>query len=421
MRYDDLSHGVNKRRVVVTGLGVVSSVGIGKDEFWNSIINSKSGISKVSSFDTKEFRCHYAGEIKNFIPEEFIDKRKVQFLGRTSQLAIAAVSLALNDSRISLKNINKQRTGVLVGTTMGERQLEESIDDWIKKGADKMSKAKILQSSPNNISTNIAIHFKIQGPNYLIPTACAAGNYAIGYGFDLIRKRDVDYALVGGADSFSKVAFSGFHRLYAMASEKCQPFDKNRKGLIVGEGAGILFLESLESALKRKSNIYAEILGYGISCDAFHMTAPKVEGIEKTIRKALKEADIKEEEVDYICAHGTGTQGNDKAECAAINNVFSASADSLGRKQQYKTIPVSSIKSMLGHPMGAASAIEALTCCLAVKEDIVPPTINFETPDPQCDIDCVANKAKRKRVNIALNNGFAFGGNNSCLVIKKFH
>ena len=196
-----------------------------------------------------------------------------------------------------------------------------------------------------------------------------------------------------------------------MAPEKCQPFDKNRKGMLVGEGAGILFLESLESALKRKSNIYAEILGYGISCDAYHMTASHVEGIEKVIRKALKEADIQREEVDYINAHGTGTPGNDKTECAAIKTVF---------KEEYKTIPVSSIKSMLGHTMGAASVIEALTCCLVVKENIIPPTINFETPDSECDIDCVPNKAKIKRVNIALNNGFAFGGNNSCLVIGKF-
>ena len=313
---------MNKRRIVVTGLGVVSSVGIGKDEFWKAIINGKSGISRVSSFDTKEFRCHYAGEIKNFNPEEFIAKRKLKFLGRTSQMAITAASLALKDSRLSLRNIDKKRAGVLIGTTMGERPLEESIDVWIKEGADKINKTKILQSTPNNLSANIANYFKLQGPNYLIPTACAAGNYAIGYGFDLIRKGDIDYAVVGGADSFSKVAFCGFHRLYAVAPEKCQPFDKNRKGMLVGEGAGILVLEPIESALERKANIYAEILGYGISCDAYHMTASHVEGIEKVIRKALKEADIRKEEVDYINAHGTGTQSNDKTECAAIRNVF---------------------------------------------------------------------------------------------------
>jgi len=245
----------------------------------------------------------------------------------------------------------------------------------------------------------------------MIPTACAAGNYAIGYGFDLIRKGDLDYAVAGGADAFSKFAFFGFHRLYAMAPEKCQPFDKNRKGMMVGEGAGILFLESLDSALRRNSTIYAEIGGYGLSCDAYHMTASQVDGIEKTMLKALKDADIKPEEIDYICAHGTGTSGNDKNECAAIKRVF---------KEHSRTIPVSSIKSMLGHTMGAASAIEALSCCLTVKENIIPPTINYETPDPLCAIDCVPNKAKIKRVEAALNNGFAFGGNNSCLVFKRY-
>jgi 3-oxoacyl-[acyl-carrier-protein] synthase II len=403
---------MNKRRIVVTGIGVVSSVGVGKDEFWKSIISGKSGISKITSFNTKELRCHYAGEIKNFIPEDFIAKRKIQFLGRTSQMAIAATSQALKDSRLSLRNINKQRTGVFLGTTMGEKPLEESIDVWLMEGYDKIDKKKILQSTPNNLSANIANYFKIQGPNYLIPTACAAGNYAIGYGFDLIKKGDIDYAIVGGADSFSKVAFIGFHRLYAVAPEKCQPFDKNRKGMLVGEGAGILFLETLESALKRKSNIYAEILGYGISCDAHHMTASHVDGIERVIRKALKESDIGEDEIDYINPHGTGTQSNDRTECAAIKRIF---------KERYKTIPISSIKSMLGHTMGAASAIEVLTCCLVVKENIIPPTINFETPDPECNIDCVPNRAKIKKVNIALNNGFAFGGNNSCLVIGKFN
>jgi 3-oxoacyl-[acyl-carrier-protein] synthase II len=398
------------RRVVVTGLGIVSSVGIGKDEFWEAIINGRSGISKVTSFDTKEYRCHYAGEVKNFIPEEFIPGRKLRFLGRTSQMAIAATSMALSDAKI-FKRLDKRRIGVFIGTTMGEKPLEEAIDAWIIGGSRNVERTKILQSSANNISANIAIHFKLEGPNYLIPTACAAGNYAIGYGFDFVRKGILDYAIVGGADAFSRLAFTGFQRIYAMAPEKCQPFDKNRKGMLVGEGAAVLFLESLDFALQRKAYIYAEILCYGISCDAYHMTASKAEGIEKAMLKALKEAGLKKEEVDYINAHGTGTPGNDKTECAAIKRVF---------KEHYKTIPVSSIKSMLGHPMGAASAIEALTCCLTVKKNVIPPTINFETVDPACDIDCVPNRARVKRVNIALNNGFAFGGNNSCLVIKKF-
>lgn len=397
---------------MVTGLGVVSSVGTGKDAFWQSIINGKSGISRVSSFNTEEYRYHYAGEVKDFNPERFIAKKKIRFLGRSSQLAIAATSLALKDSGLLLKDMSKSSTGVFMGTTMGEKPLEESIDAWVRGGSRNTNRNKILQSAANNIPANIAIYFKLRGPNYLIPTACAAGNYAIGYGFDLVRKGILDYAIAGGADSFSKLAFAGFQRVYAMAPERCQPFDKERKGMLVGEGAAILLLESLESALKRGTDIYAEIPGYGISCDAYHMTASRADGIAKAMQKAVREADISEDKIDYICAHGTGTAGNDKTECAAIKKVF---------KERYNTIPVSSIKSMLGHPMGAASAIEALACCLAVKENIIPPTINFETPDPQCGIDCVPNKARVKRVDFALNNGFAFGGNNSCLVVKKFH
>jgi 3-oxoacyl-[acyl-carrier-protein] synthase II len=402
---------MSDRKVVVTGLGIVSSIGIGKDGFWKALINGKSGIRKVTSFDTAEHRCHHAGEVQNFTPEDHISKRMIPFLGRTSQLAITATSQALEVARFSPRKTNGERIGIFMGTTMGEKPLEESIDTWVMAGSDNVSKIKILQSSANNIPANIGMYFKLSGPNYMIPTACAAGNYAIGYGVDFIKRGDLDYAIVGGADAFSKLAFTGFQRIYAMASERCQPFDKNRKGMMVGEGAAILFLESLESALHRKAEIYAEVPGYGISCDAYHMTASKPEGISKAILNALKYTRTSIEAVDYINAHGTGTPGNDKNECAAIRNVF---------KDQLRSIPVSSIKSMLGHPMGAASAIEALTCCLAVRENLIPPTINFETPDPACEIDCVPNKSRIRRVNVALNNGFAFGGNNSCLVIKKY-
>jgi len=397
--------------VVVTGLGVVSSVGIGKDRFWESIINGVSGISRVDSFDTSTLRCHYAGEIKDFRPDEFIPRRFIPFLGRTSQFTISASILALRDARLRQGDIEKRKTGVFIGTTMGERPMEESIDRWVSEGIEMIDEQIVLQATANNISTNVANYFRIRGPNYLIPTACAAGNYAIGYAFDLIRRGDIDCAIAGGGESFSKAAFTGFHRLYAMAPERCQPFDKNRKGMILGEGAGILILESLESALSRGAGIYAEILGYGLSCDAYHITTAHVEGIQKVIKKAMDDADIGVDDIDYINAHGTGTMGNDRVECSAIKKV-------LGKR--YRDIPVSSIKSMIGHTMGAASAIEALTCCLVVSEGMIPPTINFETPDPECDIDCVPNRARVKDVRIALNNAFAFGGNNSCLVIKRY-
>ncbi len=326
-------------------------------------------------------------------------------------MAISASSLALNDAGIAPKDLPKTKTGVIIGTTIGEKPLEELVQTWTLGGLKEIDRQRILQASVNNISANTAIYFKAQGQNYIFSTACAAGNYAIGYGYDLIRNGSLDYVLAGGSDSFFYVAFLGFQRLYAMAQEKCQPFDKNRKGMMLGEGAGILVMERLDLALKRNARIYAEIAGYGLSCDAFHPTAPDPQGIAKAMEKALKESGITYRDVDYISAHGTGTPTNDKVECQAIKSVF---------KERYRDIAVSSIKSMLGHSMGAASAIEAIACCLAVKEDVIPPTINFETPDPECDIDCVPNQARKKTVHMALNNGFAFGGNNACVVIKKF-
>lgn len=400
----------NNRRVVVTGIGVITSVGIGKDAFWNAIINGKSGITEITSIDTSAYKCHRGGEVKNFNPEDFIPKRKIKFLGRCSQLAIAAASLALKDAQLPYKKTVRREMGVIIGTTTGERPLEELVSAWAKGGLKDIDRTKVLQASVNNISANVGIEFKAMGQNYLIPTACAAGNYAIGYGFDLIKSGDLNFALVGGADAFSTVAFTGFQRIYAMAPDVVRPFDKNRKGMMQGEGAGILLLESYNSALKRNAKIYAEILGYGLYCDAYHTTAPDPKGIARVMEKALYETRLTYKDVDYICAHGTGTIPNDKAECEAIKNVF---------KERYKEVMVSSIKSMLGHPMGAASAIEAAACCLSVQNDIVPPTINYETPDPECDIDCVPNKARKVTVRIVLNNGFAFGGNNACVVIGK--
>lgn len=245
----------------------------------------------------------------------------------------------------------------------------------------------------------------------MFSTACAAGNYAIGYGYDLIRMNRADLVLAGASDPFSRISFTGFNQFKAVAPEKCQPFDKDRKGMMVAEGAGALVLESLASATARNAPIYGEIAGYGLSCDAHHMTSSTVEGIAECMRKALKEAGLSADDVHYISAHGTGTPTNDKNECAAIKEVFG---------QRFKDIPVSSIKSMLGHTMGAASVIEAITCALVVKNDVIPPTINYETPDPECDIDCVPNQARKQTVKVALNNSYAFGGNNASLVLTKF-
>ncbi|OQX86822.1 MAG: hypothetical protein B6D55_05100 [Candidatus Omnitrophica bacterium 4484_70.2] len=401
---------MKKRRVVVTGIGVISSVGIGKEQFWEGIKKGKSGITKISSIDTSNFKCQYGGEVKNFSPEDFIPSRKIKFLGRTSQLAIAAAELSLEDAKFPYQEIFRRKIGVIIGTTEGEHPLEELILAWAKGGLKEIDRRKVIQSAVSNISANVGIYFKTLGPNFLIPTACAAGNYAIGYGYDLIRWGEADFILAGGAEAFSRLAYVGFQRLYSMSPDVCQPFDKNRKGMLLGEGAGILFLESLNSAYKRSASIYAEILGYGLTCDAYHPTALEPKSVAKCMERALESAEVTYKDVDYICAHGTGTPINDKIECKVIKEVF---------KERAKEVPVSSIKSMLGHCMGAASSIEAAACCLAIKEGIIPPTINFQTPDPECDIDCVPNKARKMEVNIVVNNGFAFGGNNCCLVLGK--
>jgi len=399
-------------RIVITGLGVISSIGIGWEEFWYNLLKGKSGISPISSFDTTNHFTHYGGEVKNFKPEEFISSDKLKILSRASQMTLAASKLALRDANLLANEISNMRVGICVGTTMGSVQTSEMINELIVlHGCSDFNEDIIHQVPTHSTSSAVAREFTVHGPNIMFSTACAAGNYAIGYGYDLIRFGRADIVLAGGADPLSKVAFTGFNQFSAVAPEKCQPFDKNRKGMMVAEGAGILVLESLESAIKRKTPAYAEILGYGLSCDAFHMTTSSTEGISQCMRKAMKEASITTEDVDYISAHGTGTLTNDRNESAAIKEIFGP---------RYKIIPVSSVKSMLGHTMGAASALETIVCSLAVKKDIIPPTINYETPDPECDVDCVPNQSRRHPITIALNNSYAFGGNNACLVLKKF-
>ncbi len=399
-----------KRRVVVTGLGVVSSIGIGVEEFWKNLIAGKSGISDIEGFDTSDYPIHKGGEVKNFRPEHFIDKRKIQYLGRASQMAVTATKLALKDAALNNKDI--RQAGILMGTTLGEAPLIEKMNEQLLGASyDEIQNFDIFLYPTNSIPVNVALEIDARGPNIMFPTACSAGNYAIGYGFDLIRNEQNDIIFCGGADAFSRIAFTGFNRLMAMASDRCQPFDKNRKGMMLGEGAGVLLLESLEHAQKRGAKIYAEILEYGLSCDAHHMTQPLEEGIVRCMKKALKNAGVSEDQIDYISAHGTGTPQNDRAECAALKKVF-------GEKS--KTIPCSSIKSMLGHTMGAASAIEAIACCCVIKDQIVPATINFETCDQECDINCVPNKSKKNQAKIVLNNSYAFGGNNCAAIFSKY-
>ena len=399
-----------KSRVVITGIGVVSSIGIGKDAFWNSLLEGKSGISPVESFDTSGHFTHMGGEVKLFRPEEFIPKERLKLMNRATQMALAATGLAMEDSALTPDVLSGARTAVSHGTTLGTVTTAEKVNDLLLAGKE-IGYELFYQMPTHAASSMISREFGFTGPCFMFSTACAAGNYAIAYAYDLLRLGRADVVIAGASDPMSRLEYTGFNQFKAVAPEICQPFDKDRKGMMLAEGAGILVLESLENAERRCADIYAEILGYGLSCDARHMTTPSVEGIAECMRKALREAGITIEDVDYISAHGTGTRANDKNESAAIKAVF-------GRLTE--NIPVSSIKSMLGHTMGAASALEAIACTLTVKHDIIPPTINFETPDPECDIDCVPNRARKQAVNIALNNSYAFGGNNASLVLKKF-
>jgi 3-oxoacyl-[acyl-carrier-protein] synthase II len=399
------------KRIVITGLGVISSIGLGKAEFWDSLLKGKSGISPVSSFDTSGHFTHNGGEVKMFKSEDFVPAGRAGSLSRASQMALAAARLALEDARLSPADMTTN-VGACIGTNIGSIQTVEKVNEMIVNEKRMDIDDSLLRQIPTQTTPAvIGREFGLSGTNMMFSTACAAGNYAIGYGFDLIGLGRAQAMMVGGSDALSKVAFTGFNQFSAVDPEKCRPFDKNRKGMMVAEGAGVMVLESLEHALRRRAPIYAEILGYGLSCDAYHMTTSSIEGIAECMRKALRETGLSTGDIDYISAHGTGTQTNDKNECAAIKEVFG---------DRYKKIPISSIKSMLGHTMGAASALEAVACALVVKNDMLPPTINYETPDPVCDIDCVPNEARRHAVNIALNNSYAFGGNNACLVLKKF-
>lgn len=400
-----------KHRVVVTGLGVISSLGIGWQPFWKNLIAGKSGISRIEAFDVSQHDRKMGGEIKNFDPARFMDAKLAKVMGRSSQMAIAATKLALEDAGLDPKMLNGQRTGVCVGTTMGEPQIMEQSDEMAFSEGEGINYEGVASSifPASSIANHINKYFKLNLSSTTFTTACAAGNYSLARSSEYIASGKSDIMIAGGADALSRIAFSGFGRCYAMSPEKCQPFDKNRKGMMLGEGAGILILESLDHALARGAAIYAEVLGYGMSCDAHHMTNPSEMGVSKAMTKALHYSKITAEEVDYISAHGTGTTENDQSESSAIHRVF-------GRRGA--TIPVSSIKSMLGHTMGAASAFESIACCLAIKHQEAPPTINHENNDPNCLVDCVPNFSRKINLKIALNNSQAFGGNNAGIVFR---
>jgi 3-oxoacyl-[acyl-carrier-protein] synthase II len=405
---------MKQRRIVVTGIGVVTPIGTGRERFWTNLLEGQSGIGMVQSFDTTSYSVHRGAEVHDFEVENYVSNLDAAHLGRASQFAIAAARLALADANVEIASLDLERAGVSMGTTSGEPREVERFDDlFVSKKLERVGPEFLALYPSHVIAAHIARELRFAGVNIMIPTACAAGNYAIAHAFDVLRAGRADLMLAGGSDSFSRITYTGFAQLGAIAPELCQPFDRYRKGMIPGEGAGVIVLEPMTSAVRRGARIYAEITGYGLSCDAHHMTAahPNGQGAVRAMEQALQQSSIDPEDVSYISAHGTGTLTNDRLETLAVKRLF--------RDAAYR-IPISSIKSMLGHTMGAASAIEAAVCALACFHDRIPPTINSKEPDPECDLDYVPNCARDHPVRVAMNNAYAFGGNNASLVLRKF-
>ena len=401
------------RRIVITGIGVVTPIGTGREQFWTNLLAGRCGFAPVEAFDTSTYTVHRGAEVKGFRAGDYLQHLDAAHLGRASQFAIAAARLALADADVEISSLDLERAGVSMGTTSGEPREVERFDDlYVGKELNRIGPEFIALYPSHMIAAHIARELQFAGVNIMIPTACAAGNYAVAHALDVLRAGRADLMLAGGSDAFSRITYTGFARLGAVAPEICQPFDRHRKGMIPGEGAGVLVLEPMTRAIERGARIYAEVTGYGLSCDAHHMTAahPEGDGAARAMMQALKESGLRPEDVSYISAHGTGTLTNDRLETLAVKRLFRESAYS---------IPVSSIKSMLGHTMGAASAIEAATCALAVFHDRIPPTINLEEPDPDCDLEYVPNYAREHKVEVAMNNAYAFGGNNASLILRK--
>ncbi|HEX3556679.1 MAG TPA: beta-ketoacyl-[acyl-carrier-protein] synthase family protein [Thermoanaerobaculia bacterium] len=400
-----------KSRIAVTGLGLVTPIGVGREAAWEGLLAGRSGFAPVESFDTRAFSVHLGAEVRGFDPAPWVRRQDPAALGRASLLAIAAARQALEDAGLDPEAVAPERAGVAMGTTSGEpREVERFDDRYLAGELDRVGPEFIGLYPCHMIAAHVARELGFAGVNTMIPTACAAGNYAIAHAVDVLRAGRADVMLAGGADAFSRITYTGFARLGAIAPERCQPFDRQRKGMIPGEGAAVLVLEPLDLARARGARVYAELAGYGLSCDAHHMTAahPEGDGAARAMERALADAGAAPGEVSYISAHGTGTPTNDRLETLAVKRVFGAAA---------RRTPMSSIKSMIGHTMGAASAIEAAVCALAVAEDRIPPTMSLEEPEE--DLDFVPNAARNHRVLLAMNNAYAFGGNNASVILRK--
>ncbi len=409
------------RRVVITGLGVVSPIGSSVESFWNNLKAGKSGIVKNTLFDVSAFTSQIAGLVKDFNPEDYgLTPKDTRKKDKFVQFAIGSATQAIKDAGLDLEKENGERIGVVIGSGIGSLQaVQDSYRTFLKSGPSRVTPFLIPKLIVNEAAGCVAINFGLKGPNSCVATACASGSHAIGDAFKIIERGDADVMVAGGTEgAVVEMGLAGFCALKALSCRNdeperaSRPFDAERDGFVMAEGAGIVVLESLEHALERKADIYAEIAGYGMSCDAYHITAPNPEGegAASAIRLALNDAQVNPDDVDYINAHGTSTKLNDKIETLAIKTVLGDHA---------KKAMISSSKSMTGHLLGAAGGVEFIAACLTIKNNIVTPTINYENPDPECDLDYVPNTAREHEVDVAISNSLGFGGHNATLVVKK--
>jgi 3-oxoacyl-[acyl-carrier-protein] synthase II len=413
---------MNDRRVVITGLGVVSPVGNDLATFWKSLTEGKSGIGKITAFDTTNYDCQIAGEVRNFEPKSFFKNPKdARRSDRFSQLAMAAAKMSIQDSGLELERLDRDRFGVIVSSGIGGlKTLEDQHSILMNKGPSRVSPFTIPMLISNMASGLISMEFGLRGPNMCIVTACGTSNNAIGESWRIIKFGDADVFLAGGSEaSIVSIGLAGFGAMKALSRRNAEPerasrpFDRDRDGFVMSEGSGVVVVEELEHAKKRGAKIYCELSGYGLSGDAYHMTAPPDdgEGAARAMKLALEHAHISPEQVDYINAHATSTDIGDICETRAIKTVFGEHA---------KTVSISSTKSMTGHLLGGAGAVEMAACAMAIRDGVIPPTINLENPDPQCDLDYTPKVAKEKKVRVAVNNSFGFGGHNATLVATAF-
>ncbi|WP_448594359.1 beta-ketoacyl-ACP synthase II [Thermoflexus hugenholtzii] len=408
-------------RVVVTGMGAITPLGNDVETFWRNVVAGRSGVGPITLFDASAMKTRIAAEVKGFDPEVWFGRKEARRMDRYAQFALAATQQALQDARLDPARVDRERVGVILGTGIGGiGALVQGVETLMTRGPDRISPFMVPMMLADTAPGLIAIAYGFRGPNMAVVTACASGTNAIGEAMHLIRRGDADVVIAGGAEAaILPVAVAAFNVMGAISTRNeeperaSRPFDRTRDGFVMGEGAGILILERLEHARARGARIYAEVVGYGTSADAYHITAPleNGEGAALAMRRALADAGLSPRDIDYINAHGTSTPLNDKSETQAIKAVFGEAA---------YDVPISSTKSMIGHLLGAAGAVEAIVCIRAITDGVIPPTINYEHPDPECDLDYVPNVARRKPVRTAMSNSFGFGGHNACVIFRRY-